>query len=88
MPSLYEIHELSNGDIVLQKADESGQPLVSIRFSAESMAFLGDAKFEVAKAMIEAGMDAASELSEQRLDAGDDLLDDDEQDSVKNYSIH
>lgn len=33
-------------------------------FSAESLAYLGAAKFEVAKAMIEAGMDAASELGE------------------------
>jgi hypothetical protein len=63
--SLYEILELSNGDVVLQRVDEPGEPLVAIRFSAESLAYLGDARFEVAKAMIEAGMDAAQELAEQ-----------------------
>ena len=70
--SFYEIHELSSGEIVLKRGDEesSGEPLVTIRFSAESIAFLGAARFEVAKAMIEAGMEAAGDLAEQ---APDDL---------------
>lgn len=63
MPSaFYEIVELHNGDIVLQRSEDAGDPLVCIRFSAESLAYLGTAKFEVAKAMIEAGMDATSEI--------------------------
>lgn len=63
MPSsIYEIVELSNGDVVLQRTDDENSPLVSIRFSAESLAYLGEARFEVAKAMIEAGMDAVSDL--------------------------
>lgn len=65
MPSsFYEILEMPNGDVVLQRSDDAGEPLVCIHFSAESLAYLGAAKFEVAKAMIEAGMDAASELGE------------------------
>lgn len=67
MPSsFYEIVELPNGDVVLQRAEDADEPLVAIRFSAESLAFLGESRFEVAKAMIEAGMDAASELAVDR----------------------
>lgn len=64
--SLYEIVEMANGDVVLQKADEGTQPepLVSIRFSADSLSYMREGKLEVAKAMIEAGMEAASELAE------------------------
>lgn len=63
--TLYEIAELPNGDIVLRKVNEEGEPLVSLHFSAESLAFMGEGKFEIAKAMIEAGMEAASEQLEQ-----------------------
>ena len=66
MSSFYEIHELSTGEIILKRSDDdSSEPLVTIRFSAESLGFLGDARFKVAKAMIEAGMEAAGELAEQ-----------------------
>lgn len=65
--SLYEIQELTSGEFVLKRGDEEspGEPLVTIRFSAESMAYLGAARFEVARAMIEAGMEAAGDLAEQ-----------------------
>ncbi|RYG19311.1 MAG: hypothetical protein EOO07_07090 [Chitinophagaceae bacterium] len=65
MSSFYEILELPSGDIVLKRGDEenAGEPLVTIRFSTESLAFLGAGRFEVAKAMIQAGMEAASELA-------------------------
>ncbi|UZJ45589.1 MULTISPECIES: hypothetical protein [unclassified Marinimicrobium] len=62
--SLYEIVELANGDVVLQRADENGEPLVSIRFSADSLSYMREGKLDVAKAMIEAGMEAASEIAE------------------------
>lgn len=70
MSSLYEILELPTGEIILKRGDESdaNDPLVTIRFSAESIAFLGAGRFEVAKAMIEAGMDAAGELADQQPD--------------------
>ncbi|MFT5083964.1 MAG: hypothetical protein ACI9Y1_002016 [Lentisphaeria bacterium] len=64
MTTLYEIIELPNGDVTLQRADDSGEPLVSIRFSEESIYFLNQSKIEVAKAMIEAGLEAASEMHE------------------------
>lgn len=62
--SLYEIVELSNGDVVLQRADEEAEPLVCIRFSADSLSYMREGKLDVAKAMIEAGMEAASEIAD------------------------
>jgi len=68
--SFYEILELSSGEIVLRRSGDEGssEPLVTLKFSAESIAFLGAGRFEVAKAMIEAGMEAAGELAEQNRD--------------------
>ncbi|ABD81045.1 hypothetical protein [Saccharophagus degradans] len=72
MSTLYEIVEMPNGEIALKRADEvdeeSGlEPLVSIRFSEESLYFLNEAKLEVAKAMIEAGLQAAGDLTDPQL---------------------
>jgi len=69
--SLYEIVELANGDVVLQRADEEKEPLVSIRFSSDSLSYMREGKLDVAKAMIEAGMEAASELDD---DGAEDFL--------------
>lgn len=68
--SFYEILELSSGEIVLKRSGDEGstEPLVTLKFSAESVAFLGAGRFEVAKAMIEAGMEAASELAAENQD--------------------
>lgn len=65
---LYEVIELPSGEIALRRAGEEGEPLVRIKFSEESLQFLQDAKYEVAKAMIEAGMEAASELAMTSID--------------------
>lgn len=67
MSSLYEIIELPNGEIALTRAEDDNpdsEPLVSIKFSEESIHFLGESRLEVARAMIEAGLDTLSELSE------------------------
>ncbi len=66
--ALYEIVELESGEIVLCKNDERTKPLVSVKFSRESLRYLNDVKFEVAKAMIEAGLDAISEISDEEMD--------------------
>jgi hypothetical protein len=64
--SLLEIVDLGDGEIVLQRADdEDGEPLVTIRFSGESQLYLMDNGLEVAKAMIQAGIQAAANLTEQ-----------------------
>lgn len=62
--ALLEIVELENGEIVLRRADENNTPLLSIRFSDASNVHLNRARLEIAKAMIEAGMDAAGSFSE------------------------
>lgn len=63
--SVLEIVDLGNGEIVLQRADDDSEPLVTIRFSDESRVYLMDSGMEVAKAMIQAGIQAAATLMEQ-----------------------
>lgn len=65
--SFLEIAELANGDIVLQRADqaEDAEPLVVIRFSDESSAYMNEQTLDVAKVMIQAGIQAVASLSEQ-----------------------
>ncbi len=86
--SFYEILELSSGEIVLRRSgDESSQePLVTLKFSEDSIAFLGAGRFEVAKAMIEAGMEAASEMAmENQKDSLDDVAD---LTTVEQHTLH
>ena len=63
--SLLEIIDLGDGEIVLQRADDDSEPLVVIRFSEESRVYMIDNSLEVAKAMIQAGIQAAAEMAEQ-----------------------
>lgn len=72
--SLLEIIELVNGEIVLQRADGQGQPLLKMKFSDEAKSFIGDSQIDVVKAMIQAGIEAASmaQLEEAGL-SGDEL---------------
>lgn len=88
MSSFYEIIELMNGDVALARADdENNEPLVTIRFSPESLAFLGEEKFNVAKAMIEAGMEAAGDIADQQAES---LLEDltDEFNNAEKLMLH
>lgn len=63
--SLYEVVVLENGDIALRRIEDKGEePLVTIHFSPQSNFFLGDARVDVARAMIEAGLDTVSCLEE------------------------
>lgn len=63
--SLLEIVDLGNGEYVLQRADEDSEPLVTIRFSEDTTLYLTDKALDVARAMIQAGIQAASLLAEQ-----------------------
>ncbi len=63
--SLLEIVELPDGEIVLQRAGEDGEPLVEIRFSEEARVYLMDGTLEVARAMVQAGIQAAARLAEE-----------------------
>ncbi|AQA18746.1 hypothetical protein BST95_11375 [Halioglobus japonicus] len=63
--SLLEIVDLGDGEIVLQRADDDSAPLVTIQFSDESRMYLMENGLEVAKAMIQAGIQAAANIMEQ-----------------------
>ena len=63
--SLLEIVDLGDGEIVLQRAEDDSEPLVSIQFSEESRIYMMDNGLEVAKAMIQAGIQAAAAIAEQ-----------------------
>jgi len=74
--SVLEIVELPNGDIALQRAGEDEEPLVLIQFSEASRVYLMDGTLEVARAMIQAGIEAAAELAEEgEIALGDSLTD-------------
>jgi hypothetical protein len=62
--SLLEIVDLGDGEIVLQRAEDDSEPLVTIRFSDESRIYLMDNVLEVEKAMIQAGIQAAAANAE------------------------
>ena len=63
--SLLEIVDLGDGEIVLQREDGADEPLVTISFSEEARLYLMDQGLEVARAMIQAGIQAVSEITEQ-----------------------
>ncbi len=64
-PSFLEIVELDDGEIVLQRAEDDSEPLVRICFSEESRFYMMDNALDVAKAMIQAGIQAAAAIAEQ-----------------------
>lgn len=58
-----ELVELSDGDIVLRHSNGEEQPMVLIRFSEESLEWLGEARMEVARQMVQAGIQAFNRIS-------------------------
>ena len=66
MPSSFlEIIELADGEIVLRRAEDDSEPMVRIRFSEEARLYMMDNGLEVAKAMMQAGIQAAAAIAEQ-----------------------
>lgn len=63
--SILEIVDCGDGEIVLLRPDDDSEPVVSIRFSAEARGYLMDNGLEVAKAMIQAGIQAAADIIER-----------------------
>ncbi len=61
MFSYLELVELPNGDIVLRRSEDDGEPLVVISFSNESRQFMTAPPLEVARAMIQAGIQVAAD---------------------------
>jgi hypothetical protein len=62
--AVFEIVELSDGDIALKRSDDvDGEPLVRITFSGDAKSSFPQQHVEIAKAMIEAGVRKVGELS-------------------------
>jgi len=72
--SLLEIVVLPNGDISLQRANEKDEPLISISFSEEVQEFLLDAKMDMAKVMIDAGVELFEQLGSDSMQMEEDSL--------------
>jgi hypothetical protein len=71
--SFYEIVELENGDVALRRPEHvDEEPLLTIRFSAESNDYLGAVRYEVAKIMIEAGLDFVAEMENAAEEEGEE----------------
>jgi len=60
---VFEIVELSDGDIALKRSDGEGEPLVRISFSGDAKMSFPEQHLEIAKAMIEAGVRKVGELA-------------------------
>lgn len=63
MSDVWEIIELEDGKIALQKGESEDSPLVTIEFSSEAKDQLSDQHVEIAKVMFSAGMQMASDLA-------------------------
>jgi len=62
----FELVMLDSGEVALQRAGADGA-LVTINFSPEVMAYLDGRHIEVAKSMMDAGIQMAFELGEERV---------------------
>lgn len=71
MHAMLELVELPDGQVVLRRIGSEDSPMLSLRFSDESLHYLGDSKLEVARAMIQAGIEATDEALSRR-HAGDE----------------
>ena len=55
--SFFEIVVLPNGDIALKRGNDNDEPLIRSSFSREVEGFSEESKIDLAKVMIEAGID-------------------------------
>ncbi|HEY9036384.1 MAG TPA: hypothetical protein VIM96_06665 [Pseudomonadales bacterium] len=74
MNPVLELIEMPNGEICLRRPGEGDEPLVCIRFSDESASYLGGSRLEVARAMIQAGMEAADHVIEGEQPETEELM--------------
>lgn len=79
----FEIIELANGDVALRRAGHREDPLVRIHFSDESREFLREHKIAVARAMLEAGIEAV-----QNIDEMDPDFQEEEELEPINHTVH
>jgi len=67
--SLIEIIQLPSGEIEVRRVDGRGakgdEPVVKFTFSNEALEFMGDATMEIARVMVQAGLDAVSDIMDE-----------------------
>ncbi len=63
-----ELVHLDNGDIALRRADLPEQPMVVIKFSDISLSLLTLDKMEIARAMVEAGIQRFGQIQSRRME--------------------
>jgi hypothetical protein len=63
--SYLELVELANGDVVLQRSEGDENPLVTIRFSQETREQINGSCLEIARAMVQAGIEAVALSAEE-----------------------
>lgn len=57
-----EMVQLENGDVVLRDVDSSGEPVMTLSFSKGVNELLQNAKLDIAKVMLEAGIQRHQEI--------------------------
>jgi len=74
-PTKNQIHEttvelvhLENGDIALRRADDPEKPMVVIRFSDVSLSLVAPDKMDIARAMVEAGIQRFGDIQSRRVE--------------------
>ncbi|MEX1667733.1 hypothetical protein AB4876_02355 [Zhongshania guokunii] len=75
MLSYLELVELANGDVVLQRSEGDENPLVTIRFSKETREHINGSCLEIARAMVQAGIEAAAISADNEAFADEDEAD-------------
>lgn len=62
--SFYEIVQLGDGDYALRRVDDDSAPLVRISFSLEARDMMDNRDMTVARAMIDAGIQAVGQFNQ------------------------
>ncbi len=91
MSEVYEIIETKEGEYALRRAEGDEEPVLTISFSADAIEFLRDARTEVVKSMIEAGIHCVEEMVREESEQADSVADDDESqtaDIVGDETVH
>lgn len=60
--SSLEIIQLATGEVIVRRAGQDADPLLTLDFSEESKAYIADATLDIARAMVQAGIETAVEL--------------------------
>ena len=63
-----ELVHLENGDIALRRADDPQHPMVIIKFSDESLNLIATDRLEIARAMVEAGIQRFGDIQMRRVE--------------------